>query len=90
MRVSKYTNTFRGALLMCTKDCSIGSYTYSKGTVFRVIEKSSSNTDNIRIAEISKVRQGMVEWIDIGTDERNNNYRLRFLYKNEMKRYEIN
>lgn len=87
MKVSKYTNSFRGALLITIKQCQIGSRRYEKGSVFKVIDISVANTDNIKIQEVSGTLR--VEWVDVGTDEIGKNYRLRFLYKNEVKKCPI-
>lgn len=83
MKVAKYTNSSIGVLLITIRQCQIGSCTYEKGSVFKVINKSETNTDNIKIQKVSGTL--MAEWADVGTDERMRSHRLRLLYKNEEK-----
>ena len=87
MKVSKYINTSIGALLITIRKCQIGSYGYDGDVIFKVIDKSGANTDNIKIQDVSGTLRAV--WVDIGTDERRKNYRLRFLYKNEVKKCPI-
>lgn len=60
MKVSKYTNTSRGDLLITIKQCQIGSHMYKEDSVFKVIDKSNTNTDNIKIQEVSRTLR--TEW----------------------------
>ena len=84
MRVPKYINTRLGALLITIRKCRIGNYGYAEGVIFRVIDKSNTNNDNIKIQEVSGNLR--VEWADVGTDERRGTHRLRFLYSNEVRK----
>ena len=84
MKVSKYNNTRLGALLITIRKCRIGNNEYDEGVIFRVIDKSNTNTDNIKIQEVSGNLR--VEWADVGTDERRGTHRLRFLYSNEVRK----
>ena len=84
MRVPKYINTRLGALLITIRKCRIGTDGYAEGVIFRVIDKSNTNTDNIKIQEVSGNLR--VVWADIGTDDRSGTHRLRFLYNNEVRK----
>lgn len=80
MRVPKYINTRLGALLITIRKCQIGNYRYDEGVIFRVIAKSNTNTNNIKIQEVSGNLR--VEWADVSRGT----HRLRFLYSNEVRK----
>ena len=84
MRVPKYINTHLWTLLITIRKCRIGNYGYDEGVIFRVIDKSSTNTNGIKIQEVSGNLR--VEWAYIGTDVRRGTHRLRFLYSNEVRK----
>lgn len=83
MRVPNYINARLGALLITIRKCRIGIDGYAEGVIFRVIAKSNTNTNSIKIQEVSGNLR--VEWVDVGTDERRGTHRLRFLYSNEVR-----